>query len=175
MVIGVGLAVYADSVSSVITCDGAVWTSSSIIGQTETYAASLFTTDLGTLIRNLQIRDDSSVETKTNVNSSGTLGIDEYSEQVTNSTKNPAECIFVSNKNRTIRQDRIGYTGLMQTGRYDSTRTIDRQTGSKTMINGTGMILSRAESRDENHTENYQSDAAGNMSMIEEIKFGEER
>jgi len=40
------------------------------------------------------------------------------------------------------------------------------------MGNGTGMMLSRAESKDKNRTVTHDSDIAGNMSISENITLG---
>ena len=172
MVIGTGLVVYADTFSSVISCDGAIWASSSVIGQTETYTASLFTTDLATLIRELNVGQDKKIRTITEINSSGSLGIDEYSEKVTETRGKLPECLFIPDKNSTFRRDKTSYTGLMQTGTYSSSRIIDQGSIAKTGVNGTGLVISRAESEDENLTNIHSSDVAGNMSLMEVFRLG---
>jgi len=163
----------ADSVSSTIVCDGATWVSSSVIGQGQTYAATLFTTNLATLMRDLQVKDGN-VKTGTVVESSGPLGIDEYSGQVTNQTDRSAECVFEIPVTRTNTRDEIMYTGLMGSGVYASTRGLQSdKTSSTTMINGSGLVLARASSKDNAGNETtHTSDVAGNLNMTERIVFG---
>ena len=43
-----------------------------------------------------------------------------------------------------------------------------------TMVNGSGMILARAKSGDENRTVNHKSDVVGSMNLSERIEFGGE-
>ncbi|NLV28220.1 MAG: hypothetical protein GXY48_13865 [Methanomicrobiales archaeon] len=164
----------ADSISSTIVCDGSSWVSSSVIGQGQTYAANLFTTDLAVLFRNLDVGSNGKVSTRTNVQSAGPVGVDEYSGQGTNQTGPSDNCVFALPENGTPSWDEINYMGLMQTGQYVSTRTLDpSQTGAVTMVNGSGMILVRAKSVDVNGTEiTHTSDVAGNLNMTEKIVFG---
>ncbi|MCA1915851.1 hypothetical protein [Methanospirillum hungatei] len=68
---------FADEISSSIVCEGATWVFSSVQGQDEHYSGSFFTTDLSSLIRILHLGD--SVEVLTSQESSGPMGIDEYS------------------------------------------------------------------------------------------------
>lgn len=164
----------ADSVSSTIVCDGATWVSSSVIGQGQTYAATLFTTNLATLMRDLQVKDGN-VKTGTVAESSGPMGIDEYSGQVTNQTDRSAGCVFELPVNRTNTRDEIMYTGLMGSGVYASARNLkSSETSSTTMINGSGLVLARASARDNSGNETtHTSDVAGNLNMTERIVFGE--
>lgn len=163
----------ADSVSSTIVCDGATWVSSSVIGQGQTYAATLFTTNLATLMRDLQVKDGN-VKTGARAQSSGPMGIDEYSGQVTNQTERTDGCVFELPVNRTNTRDEIMYTGLMGSGVYASARGLRSDvTSSTTMINGSGLVLARASSKDNTGNETtHSSDVAGNMNMTERIVFG---
>ena len=163
----------ADSVSSTIVCDGATWVSSSVIGQGQTYAATLFTTNLATLMRDLQVKDGN-VNTGTVAESSGPLGIDENSGQVTKQTERSAGCVFELPVNRTNARDEIVYTGLMGSGVYASGRNLRSDvTSSTTMINGSGLVLARASSKDNAGNETtHTSDVAGNLNMTERIVFG---
>lgn len=163
----------ADSFSSVVTCDGATWTSSSIVAAGQVYAAKLFTTDLAVLLRELQI-GNKSIQTATSVNSTGPMGIDEYSSQHSVENQTSPYCVFETVENTSPREDKIRYTGLMQTGQYVSSRAINQETSAVTMINGTGMILGRSQSKDANKSQQYSTDVAGNMSMTEKIVFGGE-
>lgn len=162
----------ADSVSSTIVCDGATWVSSTVIGQGQTYAATLFTTNLATLMRDLQVKDGN-VKTGTIAESSGPMGIDEYSGQVTNQTGRSAGCVFEVTENRTNSRDEIMYTGLMGSGVYASARNLkSSETSSTTMINGSGLVLARASSKDQGNETTHTSDVAGNLNMTERIIFG---
>lgn len=162
----------ADSVSSTIVCDGAIWVSSSVIGQGQTYAATLFTTNLATLMRDLQVKDGN-VKTGTVAQSSGPMGIDEYSGQVTNESPVRAGCVFETSENRTMTKDQIMYTGLMGSGVYASSRNLkSSETSSTTMINGSGLVLARASSQDPGNETTHTSDVAGNLNMTERIVFG---
>lgn len=162
----------ADSVSSTIVCDGATWVSSSVIGQGQTYAATLFTTNLATLMRDLQV-NDGDVKAGTIAQSSGPMGIDEYSGQVTNETPMRNGCVFEESENRTMTKDQIMYTGLMGSGVYASARNLkSSETSSTTMINGSGLVLARASSKDQFNETTHTSDVAGTMNMTERIVFG---
>lgn len=166
----------ADSITSSIVCDGASWVASSVIGQGQTYAASLFTTDIGALMRNLNVGNDGTVHTVTNARSTGPIGVTEYSSQGTNPAESSEKCMFTLPENGTPNQDEITYLGLLQTGEYVSTRTLDSsQTGAITMVNGSGMVLGRAVSTDGANKTTHTSDVAGTVNMTERIVFGEEK
>ena len=164
----------ADSISSTIMCDGASWVSSSVIGQGQTYAAHLFTTSIASIIRELQV-NNGKVETVSIADSSGPMGIDEYSGKEGNQTSAPNGCVFDISENRTWRKDEIRYTGLMKSGLYTSARDLtSSETSAITMINGTGMILARASSQDQSNETTHTSDVAGRLNMTERIIFGGE-
>lgn len=165
----------ADSISSTIMCDGASWVSSSVIGQGQTYAANLFTTSIASIMRELQVKDGK-VNAVTVADSSGPMGIDEYSGQVTNQTPVQSGCVFVVSENRTRAQDEIRYSGLMMTGLYASSRDLtSSETSAATMVNGTGMILARASSQDQRNETTHASDVAGRLNMTERIVFRGEK
>ena len=164
----------ADSVSSTIVCDGATWVSSSVISQGQTYAASLFTTNLAVLMRDLKI-NNGEVAVDTMADSSGPMGVDEYSGQVTNKTERQTGCVFDESPNRTRTQDEIMYMGLMGSGTYASARDLkSSEMTSITMMNGSGIMLARASSRDALNETRHTSDVAGNMNVTERIIFGGE-
>jgi len=164
----------ADSISSTIMCDGASWVSSSVIGQGQTYAAHLFTTSIASIMRELQV-NDGKVKTVTVADSSGPMGIDEYSGQAGNQTPAQSGCVFETSENRTRILDEIRYTGLMMTGLYASSRDLTlSETSATTMVNGTGMILARASSQDQENETTHASDVAGRLNMTEHIVFGGE-
>ena len=158
----------ANSISSTIVCNGASWVSSSVLNQGQTCAASLFTTDIAVLMRDLNVGTDGTVKTVTNARSTGPLGVDEYSAQGTNETQDQDLCIFTLPENGSTSRDEITYMGLMQTGQYTSTRTLDpSKTGAVTMVNGSGMMLVRAQSTDGSNETAHTSDVAGEMNIIE--------
>ena len=163
----------ADSISSSIVCDGAAFVSSSVISQGQTYAANLFTTSLAALMRNLSVGGDGQIKVVTNARSSGPIGIDEYSGQVTNMTGEGKYCVFSASGNGIPNRDTITYRGLLQTGQYVSTRILDSsQTGAVTMVNGSGILLVRASSDDGINETTHTSDVMGEMNMTERIIFG---
>lgn len=165
--------VVGDSVSSTIVCDGASWVSSSVIGQGQAYAANLFTTDFAAIFRTLQTDNDGEVRTMTNARSSGPLGTDEYSSSESGKVNNPEDCLFTVPDNITPADNEIRYMGLLGTGQYVSTRELKPGNYAVTMVNGSGIMLVRAQSRDENQTITHSSDTAGNLNMTEKISFGE--
>ena len=163
----------ADSISSTIVCNGASWVSSSVVRQGHTYAAHLFTTDLTSLIRDLTITGAGQVQTRTIADSSGPMGIDEYSGQMSNATPEDDRCVFDHSLNRTGDHTRIRYLGLLGDGMYASSRTLSSSgTSASTMVNGTGMVLARAVSGDGSNETTHGSDVAGRLNMTEEIIFG---
>ena len=165
-----GFVCCADKITSSISSNGAVWVSSSVIGPGQTYAASIFTSDVATLMRDLQI--GSKVQTSTVARSSGPMGIDEYSSQFTNETANSDNCVFEV-QNVTNSQDEISYLGLLTNGTYGSSRTLrSSETSATTLVNGSGMILARASSDDGINQTAHASDAAGDLNMTERIQFG---
>lgn len=154
--------------------DGAAFVSSSVIGQGQTYATHLFTTSLATLMRELQVKDGH-VRAVTVADSAGPMGIDEYSGQAGNQTPAHIGCLFETGENRTNAQDEIRYTGLLMTGEYVSSRDLkSSEISAATMVNGTGMILARASSQDQNNETTHASDVAGRLNMTEQIVFGGE-
>ena len=162
----------ADSISSTIICDGASFVSSSVMGQGETYASSLFTTHLSSLFRDTQVMNGD-VKTRVLAESSGPMGIDEFSERAANNTRRKEGCVFSDYENRTGAMGEIMHTGLMRAGVYVSARDM-RPVGvlSDMMINGSGMFLVRASSKDPGNETIHSSDIAGNMNMTERIVFG---
>ena len=162
----------ADSISSTIVCDGATWVSSSVLGQGQTYAASLFTTNFAYLMRDLTVNKAGEVKTGTVVDSTGPLGIDEYSGQITNQSPEKNQCLFETQGNQTRKEDQIRYMGLMTDGVYSSARTLTgSETSSLALINGSGIVLSRAKSTDGENETTHGSDVAGHLNMTEHIIF----
>lgn len=167
--------VYADSISSSIVSTGAAFVSSSVIGPGNTLTQSLFTTDPALILRDLIVRDD--IQSKTLVHSTGSMGIDEYSFQMTNQTDDSQACFFDMPKNQSIGYQKTMALGLLQEGVYTSTRSMKSPGDASRYIlelNGTGMILTRAATSDSNQTLSHASDVAGEMNITEVMQFGEE-
>ena len=169
----IGLTV-ADSITSSIVSDGAAFVSTSVLGAGETYAARLFTSGNGSILRDLTVGPDNRIQAGVSAGSSGPLGIDEYSDVISNLTGDNGSCIFILPVDRISRKNEVLYTGLLKSGGYYSTRNIDRSLAALTMVNGSGMILARAKSGDGNRTVNHKSDVTGSMNLSERIVFGEE-
>jgi len=164
----------ADSISSSILCDGACFVSSSVIGQGTTYAASLFTSSIASIIRDLQVQNGE-VRTMTGTDAHGPMGIEEYTGQTGNQTQNRMGCVFGIPDNRTMKTDEIRYSGLLMSGTYASTRHLgSSETAAATMVNGTGIILARASSQDQTNRTAHSSDVTGRMNVTEQIIFGGE-
>ncbi len=164
----------ADSISSSILCDGACFVSSSVIGQGTTYAASLFTSSIASIIRDLQVQNGE-VRTMTGTDAHGPMGIEEYTGQTGNQTQNRMGCVFGIPDNRTMKTDEIRYSGLLMSGTYASTRHLgSSETAAATMVNGTGIILARASSQDQTNRTAHSSDVTGRMDLTERIIFGGE-
>lgn len=167
--------VCADSISSSIVSTGASWVSSSVIGPGNTLTQSLFTTDPALILRDLIVHDD--VQEKTLVRSTGPMGIDEYSFQTSNQTVDSSVCLFDLPENHSIGYQETRALGLLQKGIYSSSRSMgypDENSRFILELNGTGMILTRAETSDTNHTLTHASDVAGEMNITEIMQFGEE-
>ena len=167
----IGLTV-ADSITSSIVSDGAAFVSSSVFVAGETYAARLFTSGNGSILRDLNVGPDNRIQAGVSAGSSGPLGIDEYSGVTSNLTGDNGSCIFIFPVNRILRNNEVLYNGLLKSGGYYSTRNIDRSLAALTMVNGSGMILGRAKSGDENRTVNHKSNVVGSMNLSERIEFG---
>ena len=164
----------ADSISSSILCDGACFVSSSVIGQGTTYAASLFTSSIASIIRDLQVQNGE-VRTMTGADAQGPMGIEEYTGQTGNQTQNRMGCVFGIPDNRTMKTDEIRYSGLLMSGTYASSRDLgSSETAAATMVNGTGIILARASSQDQTNRTAHSSDVTGRMNVTEQIIFGGE-
>ena len=171
LILGFG-ACHADSVTSSIVCDGAAWVSSSVLGQGQSYASHLFTTDLSSLMRSLVINDGVVVSTRGQ--SAGPMGIDEYSGQVVNGSFEDSECLFGEDNGVKARVDEIRLSGLFSRGEYVSSRVLDDETIARYVVNGSGILLTRAYSDDENRSVAFGSDVAGAMNGSEQVVFGDE-
>ncbi|WP_373839354.1 hypothetical protein [Methanospirillum sp.] len=162
----------ADSISSTIICDRAAFVSSSVFGQGQSYASNLFTTDPAALMRSLIIGD--SVQVSTTGQSSGPMGIDEYSGQVVNRSGNNIFCLPDEGTGISLRTDEIRVSGLLTSGKYVSGRILGKNTSAMYLVNGSGIFLTRAYSNDKNRSVTFGSDVAGAMNVSEKIVFGDE-
>lgn len=171
LLLGFG-ACHADSVTSSIVCDGAAWVSSSVLGQGQSYASHLFTTDLASLMRSLVIDDGVLVSTRGQ--SAGPMGIDEYSGQVVNGSDEDLECLFGEHEGVMARMDEVSVSGLLSRGEYVSSRVLDEGTIARYVVNGSGILLTRAYSDDGNRSVAFGSDVAGAMNVSEQVVFGDE-
>ena len=120
---------FADEILSLIQCDGATWVSSSVQGKDEHYSGSFFTTDLSSLMRILHLSD--SVEVFTSQESSGPMGIDEYSDLGMNVSADNSRCLFTHPGNVTVGRSEIVTSGLLSGGRYVSTRELGEVLGAR--------------------------------------------
>ena len=164
----------ADSISSAITCNGAIWTTTSLIGQGQSYVADLFTTDMAALLRDITIRPGEKVETATSVSSTGPLGIHEFSSQKQDQGVGNESCVFERSPEKPP-ENELWYFGLLTSGAYSSSRMMDDGVSAVTGANGTGMLLSRMHAVDENTTvTDGKTTIAGDMNMTEAVVFGED-
>ena len=153
-------------------CDGASFVSSSVIGQGSTYAASLFTSSIASIMRDLRVQNGE-VRTIIGADAHGPMGIEEYTGQTGNQTQNRMGCVFGIPDNRTMKTDEIRYSGLLMSGTYASSRHLKTsEMSAATMVNGTGIILARASSQDQTNRTAHSSDVTGQMNVTERIIFG---
>jgi len=162
---------FADEISSSIQCDGATWVSSSVQGQDEHYSGSFFTTDLSSLMRILHLGD--SVEVFTSQESSGPMGIDEYSDRGSNASDEASRCMFTLPGNVTVGRSEIMASDLLSGGRYVSSRERSDVFGARFQVNGSGLLLTRAVSDDGNRTVRFGSDVGGMMNVTERMVLGD--
>lgn len=160
----------ADSLSSSIVCDGAAFVSSSLIGQGQTYAATLFASDLAVLVRNLNF--DGDPETRTIINATGPLGVDEFTGQNTGAYPDESLCLFDTPENGSYQEAEIRTLGLLREGTYTSSRSLDGDIIALSQVNGSGIYLVRAGSADENQTVSMNADVMGEMNVSEAMYLG---
>lgn len=164
--------VYGDSISSSISCDGAAWLSSSVMSSETSLAEDLFTTNPATILRELITGD--TTRTRTIARSEGPMGIDEYAHVRTNETRDTRMCLFEKQNNQSFREHKTTTLGLMQEGTYTSSRYANPGDISRYLVevNGSGILLSRAESSELNQTLTHASDIGGKINMTELMQFG---
>lgn len=161
----------ADMISTSISCDGAALLSGSIIGLNQSYSQHLFTDNRAVLSRDL--RFNGPVESTIRVNSSGSIGYDEYAYNNWIPVVPSFLCSLRDKKDVERESDELVSIGLMQNGQILSTKEIDDDgTKSRTMINGTGQVSLSTETRSNNTTENSRAYAAGPMQVSEVVALG---
>ncbi|KAF5083069.1 hypothetical protein KHC33_11010 [Methanospirillum sp. J.3.6.1-F.2.7.3] len=164
------LLIYADSITSSLTCNGASFVSSSVVQPDATWSERMSTSDTATIIRD--ILSGGTVQTNTMVKSQGPMGIFEYSTAMSNSTGDQNVCLF-DTFDQTIRSRyETTVLGLMQQGSYSSMLLQGNNSRFLVHANGTGILLSRAESDDGRKEMNHGSDALGDLNLTEEMEFG---
>lgn len=162
----------ADLISSSIKTDGSAWISSALIGE-KTYATTLFTSDRSAIDREVDFFD--TIQAQTRVNSSGPVGVHEFSAQARMNEHPAFACMFADRGSNKTRYDEISTLGLWSAGTYLSSRTIGlRQTGSLTDINGTGMVSLSKGTKSSNLTQRERSFIAGKMNISEAVAYGAE-
>ena len=169
MILFAGEVYGADSISSAITCNWAIWTTTLLIGQGKAYVADLFTTDVAALLRDITIQPGEKIQTATSVRSKGPLGIHEYSSQKEDQGVGNESCVFERGPEKPP-ESGIWYFGLLTSGAYTSSRRMDNGVTAVTGVNGTGMLLSRIHSAGENGTvTDGKTTIAGDMNVTEGV------
>ncbi|WP_143709337.1 hypothetical protein [Methanospirillum hungatei] len=160
----------ADSVTSSITCNGASFVASSVVQPGASWSERLSTSDAAMIIRDLFAGE--TVRTNTLVRSQGPMGIFEYSTTRANTTGEVRGCLFDRPENTTLTRYETAVLGLMSQGTYSS--MLSQGNASRFLIhaNGTGILLTRAESDDGSQVMNHGSDTLGDLNMTEEMEFG---
>lgn len=133
--------------------------------------AVFFTTDLASLVRTLHLKDD--VKVFTSRESSVPMGIDEYSDHGSDASDEASRCMFSLPGNVTVRQSEIVTSGLLSGGRYVSSRELSDVLEARFQVNGSGLLLTRAESDDGNRTVRFGSDVGGMMNVTERMVLGD--
>jgi hypothetical protein len=161
----------ADSVTSSITCNGASFVASSVVQPGATWSERLSTSDAAMIIRDLIAGE--MVRTNTQVRSQGPMGIYEFSTARANTTGEERGCLFGSPENETLNRYETAVLGLMNQGSYSSMLSQGNASRFLVHANGTGILLTRAESDDGTKVMNHASDALGDLNMTEEMEFGD--
>ncbi|WP_319581000.1 hypothetical protein [uncultured Methanospirillum sp.] len=144
----------ADMISTSISCDGAALLSGSFIGLNQSYSQHLFTDDRAVLSRDLTFTGP--VKSSLMVNSSGSIGYDEYAENSRIPDVSSFLCSFMGVKNEERRSEELVTFGLMQNGLIISVKQVGEEgTRSRTLINGTDQVSLSTETRN-----NYTSKTA---------------
>jgi hypothetical protein len=162
-----------DVLSSSVICDGSYWAHSSARDTNESYALSVFTTDKAHIDRGIQT--DLGIISSTAVNSSGALGIDEYSNHLRSLEKTePLVCVFNTTSDNYPKIDEITVSGLLDNAEYNSLRTSENndQTTAQTLINGSGLILFGKQSSNTTTLINEMSSVHGKMNVLDYTEFG---
>ncbi len=143
---------------------------SSVVQPGATWSERLSTSDAAMIIRDLFAGE--TVRTNMVVRSQGPMGIYEYSTARANATGEEKGCLFDRPENKTFSRYETAVLGLMKQGSYSS--MLSQRNASRFLIhaNGTGILLTRAESVDGSQVMNHASDALGDLNMTEEMEFG---
>jgi hypothetical protein len=160
----------ADSVTSSITCNGASFVASSVVQPGATWSERLSTSDAAMIIRDLLAGE--MVRTNTVVRSQGPMGIYEYSTARVNTTGEEKGCLFDRPENETLTRYETAVLGLMSQGSYSSMLSQGNASRFLVHANGTGILLTRAESDDGSQVMNHASDALGELNITEKMEFG---
>lgn len=160
----------ADSITTTISCAGATFLTTAVIGPDQTYSNSLFTDDRVNLSRNLDT--GKGVDSTVQITGSGTVGVDEYQAQTRENPKRVMQCNLLPVAAGAGQHDEITASGLFQSGQYLSHREITNEsTRSQTSINGTGQVLMKAASTDGNTSTRGTTYAGGPMQIQEQVLF----
>lgn len=160
----------ADRISSTIATDEAAWISSAVVGD-QSYSGALFMTEPSSMVRDLDLSDD--LKSLTLVNSSGPLGVYEFSSREWKGTPPGLLCLFTPQESDPARHDEISTLGLWKRGIYLSLRqTGSGRTLAATEINASGMVSLDKRTEDANRTQRERSFIAGQMNLSELVEYG---
>ncbi|MCA1915852.1 hypothetical protein [Methanospirillum hungatei] len=81
--------------------------------------------------------------------------------------------MFSLPENVTVARSEIVASGLLSGGRYVSSRELSDVLGARFQVNGSGLLLTRAESDGGNWTFRFGSDIGGLMNVTERIVLGD--
>ena len=162
----------ADRISSSIATDGTAWVSSAVLGE-KSYAATLFMNDRSVMNRELDLSGD--VQSQTRIQSSGPLGVYEFSAQERKQIPYGVFCVFADQGYNRTRYDEISTIGLWKDGTYISTRALrGGQTFAVTDIDATGMVSLDKKTENVNRSQRERSFVAGHMNISEAVEYEEE-
>jgi len=171
IVILVGISgISADQISSSIATDGTAWISSAVVGD-QSYSGLLFMNDPSIVVRELDLSGD--LQTLTQINSSGPLGVYEFSSREWKDTPSGLLCLFTPGTANQTRYDEISTLGLLKDGVYVSVRKAGTdKTVAFTDINATGMVSLTKRTEHRNQTQRERSFIAGRMNVSEAVVYG---
>jgi hypothetical protein len=162
----------ADLISSSIATDGTAWVSSAVLGE-KSYAATLFMNDRSLMNRELDLSGD--LQSQTRIQSSGPLGVYEFSAQERKKIPSRVFYVFADQGYNKTRYDEISTLGLWKDGTYISSRQLSGgQTIAITDIDATGMVSLDKKTENVNRTQRERSFVAGHMNISEAVVYEEE-